>query len=74
MKPTKEIVTLLEKRKKAGFELLEASAKVDSWLEDHGFDIPSVPYDIEPSIGTGCDVFCNPCSAEQSVLKWIESK
>lgn len=65
MEPTKEILELLEKRRKAGEDANAYESQVNSWCEKHGVDVKDIFY------GNGCMLITEPGTYEQLYLERI---
>ena len=66
MKPTKEILRLLEKRRNAGEEVTAYEAMVNEWCEKHGVDVSDIYYK------NGCMLITEPSTYEQLYLERIK--
>lgn len=46
--------------------------EIDNWLIAHGANLTD--YDLSDSIITGCMIYCEPESAKENVINYIENK
>ena len=65
MKPTKEILSLLEKRRKAGEDANKYECFVNKWCKKHGVDIDDIYWE------NGCMLTTEPATYERLYLKRI---
>lgn len=66
MKPTKEILALLEKRRKAGEDAMAYESEVVSWCDKHGVQTDDIIR------FNGCMIVTEPGTYEQLFLERIE--
>lgn len=66
MKPTEEILRLLEKRRNAGEEVNAYEAMVNEWCEKNGVDVSDIYYK------NGCMLITEPSTYEQLYLERIK--
>lgn len=66
MKPTKEILNLLRKRREAGEKLTKYDSLIHSWCEKHCVSV----YDIETE--NGCMITAEPSTYERLFIERIE--
>jgi hypothetical protein len=67
MKPTKEILDLIEKRRKYGALANSFDSKVHQWCEEHGIDDTTVMLEY------GCMLTTEPDTYADLTLKLIEN-
>lgn len=72
MKIPKKILKLLDKREKIAIDLIRVETEIDNWLIAHGANLTD--YDLSDSIITGCMIYCEPESAKENVINYIENK
>ena len=72
MEIPQKVQKLLDRRERLALELMEVSAKVDSWLEANGADLTDT--DLTASTLTGCMIYCEPGSARINVEDYIRDK
>ena len=65
MEPSKEILELLEKRRKAGEDANAYESLVNFWCKKHGVDVNDIFYD------NGCMLITEPGTYEQLYLERI---
>jgi hypothetical protein len=66
MKPTKEILSLIQKRKKYGHLANYYDAKVQNWCQEHGVDCTALNSDY------GCMLTTEPQNYADKTIKVIE--
>lgn len=72
MKIPKTIQTLLDRRERLAYQLIETCCKLDTWLEKNGADLSDA--DLWSSTMSGCMIYSEPDSAKTNVMKYIEKK
>lgn len=72
MKIPKKIERLLDKRERLAYQLVEACAELDNWLESKGADFRDEK--IVDSTITGCMIYCEPTTAKKNVRDYIENQ
>lgn len=66
MKPTKEILALLEKRRKAGEDVMAYESEVVSWCDKHGVQTDDI------TRFNGCMLVTEPSTYERLFVERIE--
>lgn len=67
-----KIQKLINKRERLAMDLIDACARLDSWLEKNGADLTDP--DITDSTISGCMIYCEPANAKSNVEDYIKNR
>ena len=72
MKSPQKIQTLLDRRERLAYQLMETCSELDTWLEENGANLQDS--DLRDCTITGCMIYCEPDNAKTTVMEYIEKK
>lgn len=72
MKITQKIQTLLDRRERLAYQLMETCSELDTWLEENGANLQDA--DLRDCTITGYMIYCEPDNAKTTVMEYIERK
>lgn len=72
MKIPQKIQTLLDRRERLAYQLMETCSELDTWLEENGANLQDS--DLRDCTITGCMIYCEPDNAKQLLWNTLKRK